>query len=312
VTAPRFTVVIPAYQAEATLADAVESVLVQSAADLDLLIVDDGSTDATSAVANEYRSDPRVTVIRQANSGLAASRNAGIARAQTEFVAFLDADDLWMPRFLEVTGSLLEANPDAGFAYADGWAFDDVTRRVRRASVMARQRPPTPPPDNAEDFLLELVERNFILAEATVRRSALDSTGPFDESLPAVEDYDLWLRMVSAGFRGVSTPELLLIRRDRPDSMSKDFVLMWQMHIRAWQSLAKGPDVSDRVRAAARRKIEATERLLAADAGRSSYPLRYRVRGVLGTIKRRSLGDRLYCPEPPAEVRSAFPRLFEG
>jgi glycosyltransferase involved in cell wall biosynthesis len=312
VTAPRFTVVIPAYQAEATLADAVESVLVQSAADLDLLIVDDGSTDATSAVANEYRSDPRVTVIRQANSGLAASRNAGIARAQTEFVAFLDADDLWMPRFLEVTGSLLEANPDAGFAYADGWAFDDVARRVRRASVMARQRPPTPPPDNAEDFLLELVERNFILAEATVRRSALDSTGPFDESLPAVEDYDLWLRMVSAGFRGVSTPELLLIRRDRPDSMSKDFVLMWQMHIRAWQSLAKRPDVSDRVRAAARRKIEATERLLAADAGRSSYPLRYRVRGVLGTIKRRSLGDRLYFPEPPAEVRSAFPRLFEG
>jgi len=313
VTTPRFTAVIPAYNAERTLAESVESVLAQTVSDFELVIVDDGSADATAEVARRFAgADPRVEVVSQQNRGLAGSRNVGIERARGEYVAFLDSDDLWMPTFLEVTGDALDRDPGAGFAYTDGWALDDRTRRIRRATVMARQRPPVPPPRDAGDFLRELVKRNFILAEATVRVLALREVGTFNESLPAVEDFELWLRMLAHGYRALRPPGLLLIRRDHPESMSKDHLLMYRAHREVWRLVAEEHPAPEEIKRVARARMADMDRLIAATEGTAPVPLRGRVRGAAGALRRRVLGERVWLAEPPPEVAGAFPSLFSS
>lgn len=308
---PRFTAVIPAYDAEQTLAASVRSVLAQTEQDFELVIVDDGSRDGTAEVARSFESDRRVRVVQQENRGLAASRNTGIEQAAGEYVAFLDSDDLWMPTFLEATGAALDADPGAGFAYTDGWALDDVTRRIRRTTVMVRQRPPVPPPYDAAAFLRQLVRRNFVLAEGTVRMSVLREVGAFDVSLPAVEDYELWLRIAAHGYRAVRPPGLLLIRRDRPDSMSKDHPMMYRAHREVWRLVAEEHPAPEDVKAIARTRMADMERLIAASEGEAALPAAARVRGLAGSVKRRLVGGRLWLREPPPEVAAAFPDLFE-
>ena len=307
---PTFTAIVPAYNAEATLAETVDSVLAQSEQDFELLIVDDGSSDGTLELARTFEADPRVRTIHQQNKGLAGARNTGIAAARGRYVAFLDSDDLWMPDFLRDTGAALDADPGAAFAYTDGWALDDESGRLRRATVMARQRPPVPPPHEAEAFLSELIKRNFILAEATVRKSALDDVGPFVESLRAVEDYELWLRLLAHGYRALRPPGLLLIRRDHPASMSKDTVLMDRATRRVLEIVIESHPAPEAVKAVARRRIAEIDRLIAAATETDvSRPLAVRARGWAGAAKRALLGDRLFLSEPPPEVARAFPGL---
>jgi glycosyltransferase involved in cell wall biosynthesis len=307
---PIFSAVVPAYNAEATLADTVRSVLAQTEPDFELLIVDDGSSDGTLELARSFETDPRVRLIHQANKGLAGARNTGIAAARGRYVAFLDSDDLWMPDFLRATGAVLDADPGAAFAYTDGWALDDESGRLLRATVMARQRPPVPPPREAAEFLEQLIRRNFILAEATVRKSALDDVGPFVESLPAVEDYELWLRLLAHGYRALRPPGLLLIRRDHPSSMSKDSVLMDTATRRVLEIVIESHPAPESVKAVARRRIAEIDRLIAAATEEGARrPLPVRARGWAGSAKRALLGDRLYLPEPPPEVARAFPEL---
>ena len=305
---PRFSVVIPAFQAEATLGSALDSVLAQTRQDFEVVIVDDGSTDGTNQLARARASDPRVRLVEHpANQGLASARNTGIAESSAPYIGFLDADDLWMPRYLAEMGAALDADPGAGLAYTDGWTLDDLSRRILRATVMARQRPPLPPPHDAEEFLLELVKRNFIVAETMVRREAVAEVGGFDVKLRAVEDYELWLRMLAHGYRAVRPPGLLLIRRDRLDSMSKDPLLMYEAHRQVWQIVIDRHPASDAVKAVARRKVGEMERLIAAEADpSSSLPPKLRARLLAGRIKRRLLGDRVYLAEPPGEVQEAF------
>lgn len=308
----RFTAVIPAYNAERTLGESIRSVLAQTAQDFELVIVDDGSEDGTAAVARSFQSDPRVQLVQQENRGLAASRNTGIAHAGSEYVSFLDSDDLWMPSFLAATGDALDSDPGAAFAYTDGWALDDASRRIKRTTVMVRQRPPVPPPRDANEFLRQLVRRNFVLAEATVRVSVLERVGPFNAALPAVEDYELWLRLVANGYRALRPPGLLLIRRDRPDSMSKDHLLMYRAHREVWRLVAEEHPAPPDVKAIARRRMADMDRLIAVDQGTATLRFSQRARGFGGMVKRRLLGGRIWLPEPPPEVVDAFPQLFEA
>jgi glycosyltransferase involved in cell wall biosynthesis len=310
VSKPTFTVVVPAYNAEQTLAATIDSVLGQTEQDFELLIIDDGSTDGTLELARSLASDPRIQVINQSNKGLAGARNTGIAAARGGYVAFLDSDDLWMPDFLAATGAALDADPGAAFAYTDGWALDDRRGLLRRATVMARQRPPVPPPRDAADFLSELIKRNFVLAEATVRMTALAEVGSFVESLRAVEDYELWLRLLSHGYRAVRPPGLLLIRRDHEASMSKDIVLMYTATREVMRIVVDSHPAPESVKSVARRRIAELDRLIAAATEEgTTRPLGLRVRGLAGTAKRRLLGDRLFLDQPPPEVARAFPGL---
>jgi glycosyltransferase involved in cell wall biosynthesis len=314
VSAPAFTAVIPAYNAEQTLPSAIESVLAQTRQDFELIVVDDGSRDATLARATKFESShPTIRVISHPrNLGLASARNTGIAYARAPYIAFLDADDLWMPSYLEAMGSVLDADPGAGFAYTDGWALDDASGRVRRATVMARQRPPVPPPKGAQEFLRELVRRNFVLAEATVRKAAIEVVGSFNPALRAVEDYELWLRLLAHGYRAARPAGLHLIRRDRADSMSKDPIVMRQALIETMRILIQDHPAPDDVKALARRRMAQAEREIAVLSGVARKPVAGRLRGVLGRLRRGVLGTRLYYTQPPPDVARALGRRWDG
>jgi len=311
---PAVTAIVPAYNAGATLRASVQSVLQQTRSDFEVIIVDDGSTDATPEIGRRLADgDGRIQVHRQANQGLASARNAGIRQAATRYVAFLDSDDLWMPTFLEETIKALDRDPGAGFAYTDGFVLDDESRRIRRSTVMARQRPPVPPPSTARGFLRELVERNFVLAEATVRRSTLDHVGVFDQRLPAAEDYELWLRIVSRGYRAVRSEHLLVVRRDSASSMSKDARLMLDAHRDVWRIVAEEHPVPPEIKEVAQARARAMdEELRILDGTRRMRQLLRRLRRTAGRARQRVLRSRLWYEQPPPEVASAFPDLHRG
>jgi glycosyltransferase involved in cell wall biosynthesis len=123
----RFSVVIAAFNASFTIASSIRSVIEQTEQCFELIVIDDGSTDSTAECARGFAADPRLRVIRQSNKGPAAARNAGLRCARGGYVSMLDADDLWLPEYLEVMGAALDGDPGAAFAYTDAWVLDDET-----------------------------------------------------------------------------------------------------------------------------------------------------------------------------------------
>ncbi|MEO8027139.1 MAG: glycosyltransferase family A protein [Bryobacteraceae bacterium] len=188
-TPPRFSVVIPAFNAEQFLPCAIRSVLAQTDPRLELIVVDDGSTDKTVSVACGF-GDPRLRVLSRSNSGgPAAPRNEGILASQGEYVAFLDADDWWVPQKLAAFDAAIRSNPAAGLYFSNGFvtdAFGHVRHWILPPSTREL-------PVRVSDERLALL--NYIpLSSAVVRRSLL-SDHSFDEqaALHGVEDYLLWL-----------------------------------------------------------------------------------------------------------------------
>src|SRR3712207_3903519 len=181
---PAFSVVMPAFNAQRTIAASIRSVLAQTRDDLELIVVNDGSTDSTRDVAGQFTGDPRVRVVDQENAGPGAARNRGISAGSAPYISLIDSDDLWLPTYLEVMGAALDAEPMAGLAYTDAWVLDDWSGRIRKKTAMAYQNPPLPPPEEPREFLrLLLTRRNFVFTSTTLRRSAVEHAGPFS---PAV------------------------------------------------------------------------------------------------------------------------------
>lgn len=209
---PKVTVVIPAYNHAAYLPDALNSVLAQTFADWEIVLVDDGSTDATAAVAACF-TDSRIRYIFQENRGLSGARNTGIAAAQGELIALLDADDTWEPEFLATMCAALNSDPSAGAAYC-GFRYMDGNGQPLPASV-CRVVPP-------EQFRDELFKGSWLSAcTVVVRRAIYQQAGPFDERLRACEDYDMWLR-ISQQHRFVGLPRVLAWYRRVGNNMSDD------------------------------------------------------------------------------------------
>lgn len=209
---PLISVVIPMFNAAATVKDTVESVLNQTWIDFELIIVNDGSTDDSVAIVQQF-SDPRIQIISQANAGAPASRNRGLAAATGEFVAFLDADDLWTTDKLEAQLKALQANPDAALAYSWNQFIDASGRLIclgRRVDVS----------DNAYQTLLVT---NFIEngSNPLIRRQALIDVGGFDQSLRSSQDRDLYLRLAKR-FRFVRVPSYQVLYRMTPGSITSD------------------------------------------------------------------------------------------
>jgi glycosyltransferase involved in cell wall biosynthesis len=314
-TQPNFSVVIPAYNAPRTIVPAIQSVLSQTRQDLELVVVDDGSTDNTADLAAETeREDSRVRVLRQKNQGVAGARNSGIGATSGRFVSFLDNDDLWLPAYLEQMGTALEANPGAGLAYTDGWSLDDATRQIYKATAMSGSNPPNPPPQNLDAFLVRLIRRNFILSSSTVRRDVLAAVGDFDRRVNGVDDFDLWLRILAAGYEAVRTEGILVIQRERSDSQSKDRLLMASALREVLRRVAEDhPDVPEAGREDAWAQIHTLDREIDGLTGRDSLRAAwFDVRRRLGSAKRRlRKAKRPAFAEPPAEVAAAFPDLSQ-
>jgi glycosyltransferase involved in cell wall biosynthesis len=199
---PRVSVVIPTYQHGRYLGRAVASVRAQGRDDLEIVVVDDGSTDETPRVLAEL-AGPDLRAIRVSHAGRTAARNRGIRESRGEWVAFLDADDRWLPGKLDAQmRALARAGDAAAFTYG-GSAMVDDDGEVRSL------RPATPACTPAT-----LVWGNQVPTSSVVaRRSALTAVGLFDESLPSLsEDWDLWLRLATAG-EAVPVEEIVIAER---------------------------------------------------------------------------------------------------
>lgn len=212
---------------------ALDSALAQTLAGVEVIVVDDGSTDDTPAVLSRYAH--RVRVIRQANRGLAAARNAGLAVARGTYVSFLDADDVVMPTKLAEQVALLEASPAVGWTYCDVLIETVATGQETRASERFGYSGRT-----LDGWLFpELIHGNFIPAIAPlIRRGALDSAGGFDDRLTALEDWDLWLRL-SLVAEARYSPAVLVRYRVHPGGMSEDRSRMDKNRFRVLDKLCR-------------------------------------------------------------------------
>lgn len=187
---PLVSVIIPAYNQSHYLAAAVQSVIDQTYPDLEIIIVDDGSTDNTPQVTRQF-SDSRIRYIRQANRGLAAARNTGINAAQGELLSFLDSDDLFLPEKIEVLLREFEFDSDLGFVAGQAQLIDQNGFRLDHPFFTRLN------PEPAE----LLLGNPFHVGSVLLQRSWQIKVGLFEESLRSYEDWDYWLRLVLAGCR---------------------------------------------------------------------------------------------------------------
>jgi glycosyltransferase involved in cell wall biosynthesis len=206
------SVIIPAYNAELYLAEAIESVLAQTYRTVELIVVDDGSTDNTALIAKKFADSVRL--IHQTNQGLSAARNAGIRSAQGEIIALLDADDLWESCFLEVMVSALEQNPQLIGAYC-GFQYINA-----EGSIVGRPSLRVVAPEVFHETLL--YNGNWLAPSGVIfRKSVAFEVGLFDEEIGPVADTDLWIKLSSRGPL-IGLPQPLIKYRQHDGNMSKD------------------------------------------------------------------------------------------
>ena len=211
------SVVIPAYNQGRFVAEAVESALCQSHSAIEVIVVDDGSTDNTPAILDAFSDRQRLRVIRQKNRGLPAARNRGLADAGGEFVVFLDSDDRLAPTFVERLLPPLKADQRVAFAYADVQMIDADGQPSGDFSVGQSRRIVT-----GDIFESLLVGGYFPPHAALVRRSAVDAAGGFGLDLGGHADYEMWLRLTASGGRAVYVDDRLVDYRVYDGTMSRD------------------------------------------------------------------------------------------
>jgi len=231
------SIIVPSCNMAQFLPDAVQSALAQSYPNLEVLIVDDGSTDDTPQVVRQWEGNARVRVHRQANAGLSDARNQGIALTRGPFVALLDADDIWATEKLSRQMSLFKGRPEVGVVYSDFQLMDRAGTALPRGPVHMHRG------WVSGALLIE----NFVPASsAVVRRECFERYGGFDTKLRTGEDYDMWLRL-SPHFQFDFVAEPPIRYRIGGWQMSKDYRARYETGIRTMQNfLDKNPDVVDR------------------------------------------------------------------
>lgn len=250
---PRVSVVIPAYNAARYVGAAIESVLAQTAADLEAVVVDDGSKDDTESVVRRYGT--RVRYLRQENAGVAVARNRGLAESRGHWVGFLDADDTWLPRKLEHQLEALEERPGPRACYS---AFTVVDPELRPLEV--RHSPRQGP--ILEDLLLR---GNVVGSICTVlcERALFDAAGGFDPALSQCADWDMWIRLsLLTDFAYLDEP--LVTYRRHATNMSSDIGLYERDSLRLFEKAFALPGLPPEL---LRRRSEAYGRMFLVLAG---------------------------------------------
>jgi glycosyltransferase involved in cell wall biosynthesis len=189
------SVVLPAYNSQGTLAAALDSVFAQTRPPDEVIVVDDGSKDATPAIVSNHPQATRIRYLRQENTGAAAARNAGIRAATGEWIAFLDADDLWLPRRLEAGREVADRNPELRWIAGTYWertrGGQDLLRGPSSRALTLLK--------NGSYFpdIFDVFHRDALFWTSTflIHRSCIAEVGGFDPSFVRREDVDLWLRI---------------------------------------------------------------------------------------------------------------------
>jgi glycosyltransferase involved in cell wall biosynthesis len=210
---PRVSVVMGVRNGQPWISEAVGSILGQTASDLELVVVDDGSTDQTVPFL-EGIGDPRLLVVRQAPAGLTSALNRGLRMARAPLIARMDADDLAHPDRLSRQVAFFRAHPEVGLL-GTGCQEISGSGEILRTIV---------PPQDDGAIRRVLIRRNpFVHSSVAFRRTVLDATGPYDQTFSVAQDYDLWMRM-SRVTRMANLSDPLVLRRLTPGrvSLSRD------------------------------------------------------------------------------------------
>jgi glycosyltransferase involved in cell wall biosynthesis len=212
---PRVSVIVPAYNAESYIAEALQSVIQQSYRDWEVVVADDASSDGTAHVASKVA--PGLKLLRtDENGGIGAARNRAIAASSGELLAFLDADDLWRFDYLQELVELYDRSVGSGLRVGvvacnariltpDGYAETTYMDAVGASDGIGLRR---------------LLKSNPIFVSALTPRVVVDAAGGFSAELDAAQDYDLWIRIMELGYRVVATPEPIAVYRLTPNSVS--------------------------------------------------------------------------------------------
>ncbi len=251
--------VIPTYNRSDLLLNALESIQLQSYRPIEIVVVDDGSTDDTISVVRKWakqHNDSKTFVVRwviQSNQGANAARNRGVEEAHGEFIAFLDSDDQWLSKKLEKQSAIFQSNTDFGGVYCGMCNVDLVTGEKETLSPRAY-------PDG--DLLRQLLIHDVTEATSTwiVRKECFENVGNFDISLPARQDWDMWIRL-SEKYKIGCVPEILVEQGNHP---------------------------GERVRSKAHREIEAHQTIFRKYAFlRAKFPFRVSLAALSAMYRRR-------------------------
>jgi len=244
--APSVSVIIPAYKVAAFISETLASVFAQTFTDFEVIIVNDGSPDTEELERELARFIDRVNYVKQENRGASAARNAGLRTARGEFVAFLDADDLWLPSYLdEQIKFVLERNCDLVCADSEVFCDSSTDNKTYMETLMADA-----PPAGAVTFIgLLSAEQSLITSGVVVRRERVLEAGLFDEALRNSQDFDLWLRLARNGTRMAYQRRVLLRYRNRDNSLSGDEVNVHRRELRVLEKVEREYDLSPAERA---------------------------------------------------------------
>ncbi|MBT3312279.1 MAG: glycosyltransferase [Desulfobacterales bacterium] len=206
---PFISVIIPTYNRSGFLREAIDSVLAQDYDSFELIVVDDGSTDSTKEILDSYMDD--IIVLHQENKGVSAARNRGIKDSSGELIAFLDSDDLWLPGKLSIQADFFESNPDIMICQTEEiWIRKGIRvnpkKKHKKHSGMIFM----------ESLALCLISPSAVM----VRKDLFNKVGMFDETLPACEDYDLWLRVSCRYPAGLIETPLIMKKGGHEDQLS--------------------------------------------------------------------------------------------
>jgi glycosyltransferase involved in cell wall biosynthesis len=205
---PRVSVIIPTFNRFPMVCEAIDSVLSQTHREFELIVVDDGSTDETGAIAERYKG--RLRYIYQENRGASAARNRGVAESHGDLIAFLDSDDLWLSGKLEVQGAVM-ADPDVRISYTEeiwyrrGVRVNPGNKHAKYSGSIFEKCLP-----------LCLISPSSVMME----KSLFGEVGGFDEDLPVCEDYDLWLRITKDWPVRLIEQPLIVKRNGHPGQLS--------------------------------------------------------------------------------------------
>ncbi len=242
---PTVSVIIPTYNRAAFVTEAIDSVLAQTFRDVELIVVDDGSTDDTRDRLAAY--GERIRLVCEENHGVSHARNVGIRAARGEYIALLDSDDLWLPKKLETQVAVMNAQPDLQLCHTEEiW----IRRGVRVNQMKKHQKHGGYIFPNCLPFCV------ISPSSVMIRRALFDDVGYFDESLPACEDYDLWLRITKIyPVYFIETP-LIVKRGGHDDQLSHIHWGLDRFRIQALDKLLQAGGLTDEQFEQARQEFE--------------------------------------------------------
>lgn len=212
---PLVSVIVPAYNVTEFIGEAIESVLAQTFTDYEIIVVNDGSPDTEALERALAPHMSRIVYIKQENRGVSAARNTGIKAARGSLLAFLDADDLWLPNYLKVQVARIQADPTIDVLYPNVMMFGGKSQDGEEFMTLC--------PSTGEVTFERLIAQECNVSNCSIaRRETIIRAGLFDESLRSTEDFDLWLRVIKHGGRIAYHRDVLARYRRRSGSLTAD------------------------------------------------------------------------------------------